>query len=51
MWRGRSASSCEAEPELEEWIRYAAKLAGQSLTDFVLDAASERGEEVIAWAL
>ena len=39
-----------AEPELERRIRYAAKLAGQSLTDFMLDAASERAEEVIASA-
>jgi uncharacterized protein (DUF1778 family) len=36
-----------AEPEREQRIRYAAKLAGQSLTDFMLDAASERAEEVI----
>jgi len=38
-----------AEPEREQRIRYAAKLAGQSLTDFMLDAAS-RAEEVIASA-
>jgi uncharacterized protein (DUF1778 family) len=38
------------EPELEQRIRYAAELAGQSLTDFVLDAATERAEEVIASA-
>jgi len=37
-----------AEPEREQRIRYAAKLAGQSLTDFMLDAASSRAEEVIA---
>src|SRR5437867_733471 len=39
-----------AEPELAQRIRYAARLAGQSLTDFMLDAASERAEEVIASA-
>jgi uncharacterized protein (DUF1778 family) len=39
-----------AEPEREQRIRYAAKLAGQSLTDFMLDAASERAEEVITSA-
>ena len=39
-----------AEPEREQRIRYAAKLSGQSLTDFMLDAASERAEEVIASA-
>ena len=39
-----------AEPELEQRIRYAARLAGQSLADFMLDAASERAEEVIASA-
>lgn len=39
-----------AEPELEQRIRYAAKLAGQSLTDFMLDAASERAEAVITSA-
>ena len=38
------------ELELEQRIRYAAELAGQSLTDFVLDAASGRAEEVIASA-
>ena len=39
-----------AEPEREQRIRYAATLSGQSLTDFMLDAASERAEEVIASA-
>src|ERR1041385_7007669 len=39
-----------AEPEREQRIRYAAKLAGQSLTDFMLDAASERAEAVITSA-
>ena len=33
-----------AEPEMEQRIRYVARLAGQSLTDFMLDAASERAE-------
>lgn len=37
-----------AEPEREQRIRYAAQLANQSLTDFMLEAASERAEEVIA---
>ena len=37
-----------AEPEREQRIRYAARLANQSLTDFMLDAASSRAEEVIA---
>ncbi len=31
-------------------IRCAANLAGQSVTDFMLDAASERAEEIIASA-
>jgi len=39
-----------AEPELEQRIRYAAELGGQSLTDFILDAASARAEEVIGSA-
>jgi uncharacterized protein (DUF1778 family) len=39
-----------AEPEREQRIRYAAKLAGQSLTDFMLEPASERAEEVITSA-
>jgi uncharacterized protein (DUF1778 family) len=37
-----------AEPEREQRIRYAARLADQSLTDFMLEAASARAEEVIA---
>ncbi len=36
-----------AEPEREERIREAARLANQSLSSFVLDAASERAEEVL----
>jgi uncharacterized protein (DUF1778 family) len=39
-----------AEPEREQRIRYAAKSAGQSLTDFMLDAASERAEQDITSA-
>jgi len=37
-----------AEPEREERIRYAAALAHQSVTSFVLDAASDRAEQLIA---
>jgi uncharacterized protein (DUF1778 family) len=37
-----------AEPEREQRIRYAAKLSNQSLTEFMLEAASARAEEVIA---
>jgi uncharacterized protein (DUF1778 family) len=37
-----------AEPEREQRIRYAAKLSNQSMTDFMLDAAAARAEEVIA---
>lgn len=37
-----------AEPEREQRIRYAASLAHQSVTSFVLNAASERAEEIIA---
>jgi uncharacterized protein (DUF1778 family) len=36
-----------AEPEREERIREAARLSNQSLSSFVLDAASERAEEVL----
>jgi uncharacterized protein (DUF1778 family) len=36
-----------AEPERRERIDYAAKLARQSMTDFVLEAALLRAEEVI----
>ncbi len=37
-----------AAPEREQRIRYAAKLSRQSLSSFVLDAAAERAEQVIA---
>ena len=37
-----------AAPAREQRIRYAAELARQSLSAFVLDAASERAEQVIA---
>ena len=37
-----------AEPEREERIRYAATLAHQSVSSFVLDAAADRAEELIA---
>lgn len=37
-----------AEPEREERIRYAASLAHQSVSSFVLDAASDRAAELIA---
>lgn len=36
-----------AEPEREERIREAARLANQSVSSFVLDAASERANEVL----
>ena len=36
-----------AEPERESRIREAARLANQSVSSFVLDAASERAEEVL----
>jgi uncharacterized protein (DUF1778 family) len=36
-----------AEPEREGRIREAARLANQSVSSFVLDAASERAEEVL----
>jgi uncharacterized protein (DUF1778 family) len=39
-----------AEPEREQRIRLAAELANQSMTAFVLDAATERADEVIAAA-
>lgn len=39
-----------AEPEREERIRLAAQLRHQSVSSFVLDAASERAESVIAEA-
>jgi uncharacterized protein (DUF1778 family) len=37
-----------AEPEQEERIRTAARLVNQSLTSFVLTAAVERADDVIA---
>ena len=37
-------------PEREVRIRHAAELARQSLSAFILDAASERAEDVIASA-
>jgi len=37
-----------AAPARERRIRYAAELARQSVSAFVLDAASERAEQVIA---
>jgi uncharacterized protein (DUF1778 family) len=39
-----------ADPEREQRIRYAAELGHQSVSAFVLDAASDRAEEVIASA-
>lgn len=39
-----------ADPERERRIRYAAELQHQSVSTFVLDAAAERAEEVIASA-
>jgi uncharacterized protein (DUF1778 family) len=39
-----------AEPEREARIRLAARLANESVTSFVLEAASGRAEEVIAAA-
>jgi uncharacterized protein (DUF1778 family) len=39
-----------ADPERERRIRYAAGLERQSVSAFVLDAAAERAEEVIASA-
>lgn len=37
-----------AEPEREERIRLAASLTHQSVSSFVLDAASDRADELIA---
>jgi uncharacterized protein (DUF1778 family) len=39
-----------ADPAREQRIRYAAELEHQSVSAFVLDAASERAEQVIASA-
>ena len=36
-----------AEPEREQRIRAAARLANQSISSFVLDAAAERADEVL----
>ena len=45
---GRTARiELRAEPEREERIREAARLSNQSVSSFVLDAASERAEEVL----
>ena len=38
------------DPERERRIRYAAELEHQSVSAFVLDAAAERAEEIIASA-
>ena len=38
------------DPEREQRIRYAAELEHQSVSAFVLDAAAERAEQVIASA-
>jgi uncharacterized protein (DUF1778 family) len=37
-----------ADPEREQRIRFAAELSHQSLSSFVLDAAAERAEQIIA---
>lgn len=37
-----------ADPQRERRIRYAAELSHQSMSSFVLDAAAERAEQVIA---
>jgi uncharacterized protein (DUF1778 family) len=37
-----------ADPERERRIRYAAELSHQSVSAFVLDAAAERAERIIA---
>ena len=39
-----------ADPDREQRIRYAAELEYQSVSAFVLDAASDRAEQVIAAA-
>lgn len=39
-----------ADPERERRIRYAAELDRQSVSAFVLDAAAERAEQIIASA-
>ena len=40
-----------ADPEREKRIREAARLANQSVSSFVLDAASERAEDVLRAAM
>lgn len=49
-----SAKSARIElrstPAREDRIRYAAEIARQSMSAFILDAASERAEDVIASA-
>lgn len=46
---GRTARiELRAEPEREERIRYAAALAHQSVSSFVLDAAADRADDLIA---
>jgi uncharacterized protein (DUF1778 family) len=47
LWR---AGRDRADPERERRIRYAAELERQSVSAFVLDAAAERAEHVIASA-
>jgi uncharacterized protein (DUF1778 family) len=39
-----------AEPEREEQIRAAARITNQSISSFVLDAATERARDVLATA-
>jgi uncharacterized protein (DUF1778 family) len=48
--RRTSRIELRAEPEREQRIRYAAELEHQSVSAFVLGAASERAEQVIASA-
>ena len=45
-----SRMELRAQPAREERIRYAARLANKSVSAFVLDAASEKAEDVIATA-
>jgi len=42
--------SFRAEPEREEHIRAAARIANQSISSFVLEAATERARSVLATA-
>lgn len=48
MSRRTSRIELRADPEREQRIRYAAELTHQSLSAFVLAAAAERAEQVIA---